>query len=958
MTWSLVGVGAVGSVTAGNSPLTLNMPAGTQQGDLLVAVIVYRGTNAFTKPAAWTAPTGGSVNTGNITNESNTGSISSGRIDYMIRGASAPSGTDLQWTRTALNSSRARGYILAYRQTVKPIQFDAVAVSTLGSGSTTVTRAGPTTTRDDTLVIMGCMAARDGAISGQANATSPLTWTEDATDSADATSPTSNIAVASAVKATAGPLGNISYTNAEQGRHTIGYITFTSGHLPLTADVGDFALGGQDATITHVHAGVNASVTNGYLLAVSDDDGPNVTFADADLGSTAADRQIWCFHMGPHHDGDEVEEIPVVHLESATIAGVAATLATGSFQVHPDFPLACSWWYAEVPAGTTGDVVFTYTNDPDSAGAGLYVLEVYRVTGADASQPHDADADASITDTLSFSVDIPAGGNALGAAFGPGHNTPVTATWTGLTQEDLDSMFAGTYLFTSAQKYSAAGDTALSISSVDTQGGAALVNFKLGSVVSIAPVSAGPDPLDAVHGTYALSGQAALFDRSLRVDAVHGTFALSGQVANFSLDYVVPANHGAYSLTGQAANFLQAERFAADVGTFTLSGQNVEFVEGFAAFADVGGFTLTGQVATFKRALRLVADVGAFALSGQTITLARAFSAAHALYSFSGVAADFRRALRLSGDVGSFTVTGQLATPSVDRLLTAVHGSYSLSGQAANLSVNVPAAHGTFTLSGQAVNLTKRYTLVADGGTFATSGQAVALLRVLRVEASTGSFVHTGQQADFNLDLEDPILVATEGLLAVSGQQATFVRALRLSADSGTFVAAGQQATLLRDLVTLADHGAFAVQGQSALTLRAYRMAADAGLFVYAGQAASLFVSKTLIAVPGNFLLAGQDIGYSKLSVLEALNGAFTLTGPPVVLELISQFEFTLDPGIFTATISGISFSQIETVVPDMLTALTSRPLGDTVTEIELTKKPLGDTDQNEGIPLTSRPLG
>lgn len=109
----------------GTSP-TAAEPAGTVQGDLLVALVEVDGA-AITPPANW------------ISLFAVTPSVIRYRVDYIIRGASAPS---FQWTFTG--SVYRELHILCFQHSAGSITFDSK--STTVSGSSAVTTIDPPAT--------------------------------------------------------------------------------------------------------------------------------------------------------------------------------------------------------------------------------------------------------------------------------------------------------------------------------------------------------------------------------------------------------------------------------------------------------------------------------------------------------------------------------------------------------------------------------------------------------------------------------------------------------------------------------------------------------------------------------------------------------------------------------------------------------------------------------------------
>jgi len=227
MAWTYVGISSVASAASDN--ITLTEPAGVQQGDLCVAIISYRSNAAFTKPSAdWTDVT--SQNTGNTT-ANGTGSIGSGLMSYYIRGSSAPS---LVFTRTAGNV--ALGRIVAYRGQATSGLLVTSTSTTLAAAATAVSVAGVTTSNARDLIVFGACGARNGSFSNFDAATNPTTtsgtasnetgnpaegdWQERA-DSGTTTGADCTLAIADALRATAGVSGNLTVTASSSARHVV-----------------------------------------------------------------------------------------------------------------------------------------------------------------------------------------------------------------------------------------------------------------------------------------------------------------------------------------------------------------------------------------------------------------------------------------------------------------------------------------------------------------------------------------------------------------------------------------------------------------------------------------------------------------------------------------------------------------------------------------------------------------
>jgi hypothetical protein len=669
-----------------------------------------------------------------------------------------------------------------------------------------------------------------------------------------------------------------------------------------------------------------------------------------------------------------------------TIGGVAATkqaeISAEGGQIILDV------WTANTGTDSGGDIDVEYT--APASGAISFLVHVWATVGADLADPI-ADADLQYendsSNSVSASLDVPATGEAFAWNYGPQYAAGnMQANWTGLN-EFYDEAFSN-LIFSGALRWFHTAQAPLAITITDDASSLVAPSRAFWSV-STNPAPTGPDPLVADAGSFALTGQAATFRRSLHLGAVHGTFSLAGQPVTFNhaqtfgagsfaftgqnatlaLFRNLSANNGAYTVTGQSISFnwamqagagtfalngqaasLEANyRLNAEAGSFALSGQDAEFPIGVFFLGQAGSFALAGQDAGLHKASRFAADHGSFALAGQGITFTFGLPAEAGSFALTGQAVDFSRDLRLDAGFGSYTLAGA-ATLTAARHLGADAGAFALTGQAATFSFRVTLEAGSFSLNGQAANIARLYTLTATPGTFTLTGQTVNLLRALPVVAEAGAFALTGQMANFDYNAIIPALNAGEGIFAVSGQAVTPKRALRLQADAGIFGHAGFSIGILRAIRVAGDAGSFLSAGQEVLTRRALRMAAENGAFAVTG-AAQLPVARRVFGNVGTFLVAGQVVDLSRDLRLLGLGGAFTLVGPPV--EFIDRQILVVTGGIYTATLSGVSFISGTPVTGAGV--LTGRPLGDTVVEQDLTEHPLGDTVVE--VRLTGSPL-
>lgn len=143
----------------------------------------------------------------------------------------------------------------------------------------------------------------------------------------------------------------------------------------------------------------------------------NQTFSDVPLGAASATRVIAVGVAAFNQFSDIV---------SVTVGGETAVLSVSQFAGNA---LRTSWWVAEVPTGSTGNVV---VNLP--ATTFTCHVHVFRLDGLLGVVPTDtATGAASTTTTASASIDVEEGGVALALAFF--QNTDAGSSLGGVTTE-------------------------------------------------------------------------------------------------------------------------------------------------------------------------------------------------------------------------------------------------------------------------------------------------------------------------------------------------------------------------------------------------------------------------------------------------------------------------------------------------------------------------------------------
>jgi hypothetical protein len=228
-TWSIVGVSTFASITT-STELGTGIPAGTQQGDLLVAFVAARSNPTFTPPAGWTLAT--SQSNGNISETASEG-IASGALAWIVRGATTPATV---WTLSASNVAMSR--CTAYRPSSGTPEFIGSSSQTAAAASTTASTGSIEVDSAWALVVAAfCGGCDTSPVSDFVAATDPSTASDNITNNTT-TAPTvgvwikradsqtlfgadTTLAVADAVKTEPGPTGAIQATAGVSSRHVM-----------------------------------------------------------------------------------------------------------------------------------------------------------------------------------------------------------------------------------------------------------------------------------------------------------------------------------------------------------------------------------------------------------------------------------------------------------------------------------------------------------------------------------------------------------------------------------------------------------------------------------------------------------------------------------------------------------------------------------------------------------------
>lgn len=162
------------------------------------------------------------------------------------------------------------------------------------------------------------------------------------------------------------------------------------------------------------------------------------TFSNQSLGAASAGRKIVV--------GVASRRASAFTFVSVTIGGVAASAIAGTELAFASGLSRIALYQADVPAGTTGDIVVTCSAETLRCGIGVWAL---------ANANTVVDTGTSITDPATDTLTVPANGAAIGYGFHSGLSA-ATATWTGIT-EDFDEVIETLHTHTGASAAIAAG---------------------------------------------------------------------------------------------------------------------------------------------------------------------------------------------------------------------------------------------------------------------------------------------------------------------------------------------------------------------------------------------------------------------------------------------------------------------------------------------------------------------
>lgn len=226
-------ISQVGSTTTGNvtnANLTVTLPSGMQQGDVIILWIAHRSTIGYQVPSGWTKLL--NVGSGNTTNAS-TASISSGELFYIVRGASNPTAS---FTKESGTGSLTYYRCMAFRGVDATNPIRSSVIQTLGTANATVvTTTGNTIdgSSGDLAMIFGSGARGTGSAyfsNWQINST-PTTSITEATDQSVSSTPGIAIGVAWSTLTSNLSASTIQFTAGSSARHTVAGVVLASNDI-------------------------------------------------------------------------------------------------------------------------------------------------------------------------------------------------------------------------------------------------------------------------------------------------------------------------------------------------------------------------------------------------------------------------------------------------------------------------------------------------------------------------------------------------------------------------------------------------------------------------------------------------------------------------------------------------------------------------------------------------------
>lgn len=191
--------------------------------------------------------------------------------------------------------------------------------------------------------------------------------------------------------------------------------------IGLTAPFSDAGAMTADLDVVTPPSAVSLTPTDNFTFSVN-----STTFTEtgASLGSAAADRLIFVTFSGLYSIDAQISSVSVAGVAAAAGPRVRRITGLGNYSIS-------EIWWAAVPAGTTGNIVFTFTSGSIQGGA-----EVYRIVGADMATPIvESDTDSIASGDPSVVLNIINDSGVIATAHLGINDPDPTVTWTNATED-------------------------------------------------------------------------------------------------------------------------------------------------------------------------------------------------------------------------------------------------------------------------------------------------------------------------------------------------------------------------------------------------------------------------------------------------------------------------------------------------------------------------------------------
>jgi hypothetical protein len=147
------------------------------------------------------------------------------------------------------------------------------------------------------------------------------------------------------------------------------------------------------------------------------------TFSGVSIGDADAGREVIVGVAGISSGGDKA-------VSTLTIGGVSASLVFAGTNTGSGH--GSEFWRANVPTGTTGDIVVTWGGAMACTGVGIY-----RMVGGDTTVENTAENGSN---PMVTTISVSAGGAIIGCGF---YTSNATYAWTNLTEKYDEQMNGG-----------------------------------------------------------------------------------------------------------------------------------------------------------------------------------------------------------------------------------------------------------------------------------------------------------------------------------------------------------------------------------------------------------------------------------------------------------------------------------------------------------------------------------